>query len=250
LSLVGESLKIIPVVDILNGKVVHAVRGERSEYKPLQSNLTESVDPLAVAGAFKNLGFTDLYIADLDSIIDCSTNFQFLKQITEETGLKLIVDGGVTDLERAQKLLDSGVAKLVIGTETLASKTFVADAVKRFGSERVTVSLDLKGEEVLTKLLFDGCKKPLCLLSEFKKMGISNVIVLDLVRVGSSEGVNVDFIREALELGIIEVYVGGGVRDLEDLVELKDLGVSGVLLATALHSGKIGVKALRQAKLL
>jgi phosphoribosylformimino-5-aminoimidazole carboxamide ribotide isomerase len=245
-----ESLKIIPVIDILNAKVVHAVRGKRSEYKPLQSILTASVEPLTVARALKNLGFTDLYIADLDAIIECSTDFQVLKQTIEETGLKLIVDAGVTDLERAQKLLESGVTKLVIGTETLTSKAFVADAVKRFGSERVTVSLDLKGEEVLTKLLFIDSKKPLSLLSEFKDMGISNVIVLDLARVGSGEGVNVDFIREALALGSIEVYVGGGVRDLKDLVELKDLGVSGVLLATALHSGKIGVEALRQAKLL
>jgi phosphoribosylformimino-5-aminoimidazole carboxamide ribotide isomerase len=81
-------------------------------------------------------------------------------------------------------------------------------------------------------------------------MGVSGVIVLDLARVGSGEGVNVDFLKKVLEDISIDVYVGGGVRDIKDLVELKNLGVSGVLVATALHSGKISMDALKQAMLL
>jgi HisA/HisF family protein len=242
-------LKVIPVIDILNGKVVHAVRGRRSEYKSLQSILAESVEPLEVAKAFKTLGFTDLYVADLDAIIDCSMNFQALKQMADETGLKLIVDAGVTDAERAEKLLESGVSKVVIGTETLQRKAFVAQAVKLFGADHVIVSLDLKGDKVLVKLGFDGCLNPICLLKEFKEMGILDVIVLDLVRVGSGEGVNVDFLKKVLEIGALNVYVGGGVRDVKDLLELKHLGISGVLVATALHSGEIAVEELKQAEL-
>ena len=100
-------------------------------------------------------------------------NFQVFKRIAEETGLKLMVDAGVADLETAEKLLDSGVSKVVIGTETLQSKSFVGEAVRVFGSERVIVSLDLKGDKVLVKLGFDGCKNPMCLLREFKEMGVS-----------------------------------------------------------------------------
>ena len=70
-----------------------------------------------------------------------------------------MVDAGVTSIERAQKLLDSGVSKLIIGTETLQSKNFVAQAVEIFGSDRVVVSLDLKGDKILVKLGFDGCNK-------------------------------------------------------------------------------------------
>ena len=73
-------MKVIPVIDVLNGIVVHAVRGIRKEYQPLQSVLTKSVEPLEVAMAFKNIGFSDLYVADLDAIIDCSTNFNTLKK--------------------------------------------------------------------------------------------------------------------------------------------------------------------------
>jgi phosphoribosylformimino-5-aminoimidazole carboxamide ribotide isomerase len=110
--------------------------------------------------------------------------------------------------------------------------------------------LDFKGDKVLVKLGFDGCKEPMCLLREFKEMGVSGAIVLDLARVGSGEGVNVDFLKEVFEQVAIDVFVGGGVWDIEDLVELKNLGVSGVLVATALHSGKISIEELKKARLL
>ncbi len=157
-------MKVIPVIDVLNEIVVHAVRGIRKEYQPLQSVLTKSVEPLEVAMTFKNIGFSDLYLADLDAIIDCSTNFSTLKKISDETDIKLMVDAGVTSIERAQKLLDSGVSKLIIGTETLQKNSFVSDAVSLFGTERVVVSLDLKGNKILVKLGFDGCSDPICLL--------------------------------------------------------------------------------------
>ena len=238
-------MKAIPVIDILNGVVVHAVRGKRIEYKPLQSNLSNSVDPIEVAKDFKKLGFSELYIADLDAIIDCSADFQVFQRITDVTGLNLMVDAGVTSMERAEKLLKSGVSKLVIGTETLQNKSFVGEAVKAFGSDRVIVSLDLRGDKVLVKLGFNGCADPMCLLSEFKVMGVSQVIVLDLARVGSGEGVNMAFMKKVLAEVPLNLYVGGGVRDISDLIELRDTGISGALVATSLHSGKISIGQLK-----
>ncbi len=238
-------MKIIPVIDILNGKVVHAVKGQRHNYQPIKSVLFKSTEPLEVAKRFKALDFNELYVADLDAIIDCSMNFQTLKNIAEETGLKLMVDAGITSIPRAKKLLDAGISKLIIGTETLRSKKFVEQAVEIFGSDRVVVSLDLKGEKVLVKLGFDGCLSPICLLQDFKRMSVSQVIVLDLARVGSGEGVNLGFLKKVIGEIEVDVYVGGGVRDINDLVELKDLGVSGALVATALHKCKISITELK-----
>jgi phosphoribosylformimino-5-aminoimidazole carboxamide ribotide isomerase len=239
-------LKIIPVIDILNGQVVHAVRGKRKEYQPLQSILTESTAPLEVAQAFKTLGFNELYIADLDAIIDCSSCFQPLKNIAQQTGLNLWVDAGITNVERAQNLLSNGVSKLIVGTETLQTTRFVGEAVKIFGGDQLLVSLDLKGDKLLVKLGFDGCQNPICLLNDFKAMGISEVIVLDLERVGSGEGVNVDFLKKVIAEVGVDVYVGGGVRDINDLIQLRTVGVSGALIATALHNGKISVADLKK----
>jgi len=239
-------LKIIPVIDILNRKVVHAVKGQRHNYQPLESILFKSTEPLEVAKGFKALGFSELYVADLDAIIDCSTDFGFFKHIVEETGLSLMVDSGVTSIDRAKKLFESGVSKLIIGTETLQNKNFVAQAVEFFGGSRVVVSLDLKGDKILVKLGFDGCLSPVCLLQDFEQMGISQVIVLDLARVGSGEGVNTDFLKKVIAEVGVDVFVGGGVRDINDLVELRNLGVSGALIATTLHTGKITIAQLKQ----
>jgi len=230
----------------LDKKVVHAIKGQRHNYQPLESVLFKSTDPLETAKGFKSLGFTELYVANLDAIIDCSTDFGFFKDIAEETGLRLMVDAGVTSIHRAQKLFENNVSKLIIGTETLQRKKFVAQAVEIFGSKRVVVSLDLKGDKILVKLGFDGCLNPVCLLKDFKDMGVSQIIVLDLARVGSGEGVNLDFLKKVIAEVGVEVYVGGGVRDINDLIELKELGVSGALIATALHSGKISISQLRQ----
>src|SRR5665647_1179934 len=145
-SLWLKNLKVIPVIDVLNGIVVHAVRGIRKEYQPLQSVLTKCVEPLEVAMVLKNLGFSDLYVADLDAIIDCSTNFTTLRRITDEIDIKTMVDAGVTN----------------IGTATFESKNFVAQAVDIFGIERVVVSLDLKEEKILVKVGFEGCTDPIC----------------------------------------------------------------------------------------
>ncbi len=246
----AKKLKVIPVIDILGGKVVHAVRGKRNEYQHIKSILCDSSDPLEVAKTFKTLGFSELYIADLDAIIDCSEDFQVFKRIAYYTGIKMMVDAGITSTERANSLLGCGVSSLVIGTETLSTKSFVSDAVNTFGSNRVVISLDLLGGKVLAKPKFDGCRNPLDLLGEFRDMGVLQVIVLDLTRVGSGEGVNIDFLKRTLENPKMDIYVGGGIRNIVDLAELRNLGVQGVLVATGLHTGKISIEELQREGLL
>ena len=243
-------MKVIPVIDVLNGIVVHAVRGRRKEYQPLKSVLCNFVDPVEVAKTFSTLGFSELYLADLDAITGKQANYAVYKRIAGETGLKLMVDAGITDIKTAEKVLESAVSKIIVGTESLQSKNFVEEAVRILGADKIIVSLDLMCDKVMVKLGFDGCNDALGLLRDFKKMGVSKFIVLDLARVGSGEGVNVEFLKKTMENVRADVYVGGGVRDIADLVELKNLGVSGVLVATALHSGKISISDLKQAGLL
>jgi phosphoribosylformimino-5-aminoimidazole carboxamide ribotide isomerase len=244
-------LKVIPVIDVLNGVVVHAVKGKRKEYKPVKSVLTRSVEPVEVAQTFKALGFSELYLADLDAIMGKQQpSICLYKSIAEATGLKLMVDAGITDLSLTEKILNNKVTKIIIGTETLKSKNFVQQAIQQFGAERIIISLDLMEGKVLAKSDFDGTTDALGLLSEFKAMGVLEFVVLDLSRVGSGEGVNVEFLKLVLKNMRSGVHVGGGVRNLDDLELLKKIGVSGVLLATALHSAKIAIGDLKKANLL
>jgi len=250
-------LKVIPVIDILNGVAVHAIRGMRSEYQPLQSSLVCSTDPIRVADAFKTVGFSTLYLADLDAILmgsfgfdlySCIGSFGFdLYSCIGSFGLSLMVDAGVSSFEGVEGLFRQGVSKVIIGTETLLTKGFVAEAVERFGGDRIVVSLDLKNGSILGKLGVDRSIDPLQLLGEFEAMGVLEVIVLDLARVGSQEGVDTNFLTRVIDQTGLSVYVGGGVRGISDLVELNALGVEGALVATALHTDRISVEDLRQS---
>jgi phosphoribosylformimino-5-aminoimidazole carboxamide ribotide isomerase len=90
---------------------------------------------------------------------------------------------------------------------------------------------------------------PIDVLCEFQRMGLTQAILLDLTRVGSEEGVDSAFLHEVLKSVNLKVFVGGGVRNMDDLLKLNDMGVFGVLLATALHSGKITVEDMERAGL-
>jgi phosphoribosylformimino-5-aminoimidazole carboxamide ribotide isomerase len=243
-------MKVIPVIDVLDGVVVHAVRGRRKEYQPVTSVLCSSVDPLEIASVFRESGFDELYLADLDAIAGKDENVTLYKLIAEKTGLELMVDAGVANIEKAERVLESHVSKVVVGTETLRSMDFVLAAVEAFGSDRVIVSLDLMGDKVLSRFPMDRVSEPIALLREFEKIGVKNVIVLDLARVGSGEGINSQILEASLSQLKVTLFVGGGVRDMKDLLELQKLGVSGVLVATALHYGKISVEDLRRSGLM
>ncbi len=249
LKIEEDKLKIIPVLDILEGVAVHAIRGRRKEYKHLRSTLVSSADPLEVACAFKNLGFNELYVADLDAISGKKPSMTVVKRIADETGLRLMVDAGVADLPTAEELLTNHVSKVIIGTETLPTIRFVGKAIESFAKDRVVVSLDLKDGQVLSKPELGKFRNPADILRVLQEMGLEQVIILDLSRVGSDEGVNMPLLKEILSKFKLKVFVGGGVRDLKDLLELKKMGVFGVLLATALHSGRIRLEEARGAGL-
>jgi phosphoribosylformimino-5-aminoimidazole carboxamide ribotide isomerase len=240
-------LKIIPVIDVKNGIVVHAIRGERRRYGPLRSVLCSSVDPVEMALTFESLGFDSLYLADLDSILGKPINFALYQRIKTKTNLDFMVDAGVTEVAKAEKLLNAGVSKIVIGTETLRGLDFVNQAVKFFGENRVVVSIDLKKGEVMSVSEDIRSMNAIRIAQTLEEIGVSQIILLDLDRVGTGRGANVKVLKEVLKKTEARVLIGGGIRGLQELEELRKLGVSGALVASALHNGKLKVGELKSA---
>jgi len=243
-------LRIIPVIDILDGIVVHAVKGQRSKYQPLKSQICNSTDPLKVALAFREFDFKSLYIADLNAIMRKGNNSAAIKEIATRTGLELMVDSGTNRLQQIQELIDNKISKVIIGTETLLTINFVKEAISSFGTDKLVLSLDLKNGKVLGKFENANSLDSIMLAKKLEELQVSEVIVLDLARVGSQEGVDFDLLKDMRENLKLKLLVGGGVRDMDDLLKLKNIAINGVLLATSLHAGLITIETLRSTGLL
>ena len=240
-------MKIIPVIDVLNGIAVHGIRGERKRYQPLKSLLCKSADPIEIASAFESLGFSSLYLADLDAILGKTANFSVYRQIMTETSIDLMVDAGVADIAKAREVMDTGVSKIVVGSETLRSLGFVSQAVSAFGEDKIVVSIDQKGGKVLSASDSIALMDAVSFAQKLASLGVRQIILLDLDRVGTEHGINRTVLRTLLEQTRGEVLVGGGIRSLQELEQLRTLEVSGALVATVLHNGKVTVDELKAA---
>jgi phosphoribosylformimino-5-aminoimidazole carboxamide ribotide isomerase len=236
-------MRLIPVIDLLGGQAVHAVKGARGHYRPVKSVLCDTPDPLAVAKAFRDrLGLHEIYIADLDAIQGGSpiSHREAIAALARRERMRIILDAGVSDVENACAWLDLGVRKVVIGAETLRTWSTLRDLPSRIDRDHLVFSLDLRGGTVLSQCPALASMSPMQVLGNLQSAGWREVILLDLGRVGSGEGLDRALAGSARtafpDLGLI---VGGGVADPTELIELKSLGVAGVLVATALHRGII-----------
>ena len=243
-------MKIIPVIDILNGIAVHGVRGERKQYQSLKSVLCNSVNPLDIALTFDSLGFSSLYLADLDAILGKLVNYDIYRYIMSQTSLDLMVDAGIADITKATEVLATNASKIVIGSETLNSLDFVEQAVRTFGEERVVVSIDRKNGNLLGASEDIASMDSVTFAQKLASLGVSQIILLDLDRVGTEHGTSRSVLKTILEKTELDVLVGGGIKSLQELEELRNIKVSGALVATVLHNGKLTVDELKAANFL
>ncbi len=216
-------MEIIPVIDILKGIAVHAVKGERENYKPLKSIYSTTPDPLEIA---RNLPYDRIYIADLDAIMEGKPNIELIKKISQEK--KVILDPGIRTVEDLKLYKDISISP-VLGTETLESIETLRKALETF--EEVFLSIDIKENRVISPFLN---LSPLECFELFYEEGVENFIFLEISKVGTLSSPAYEYL-DKIE-GKAGVFVGGGVRK-EDIERLKKKRVSGVLVGTALHRG-------------
>jgi phosphoribosylformimino-5-aminoimidazole carboxamide ribotide isomerase len=234
-------MRIIPVLDLQAGHVVRGVGGRRQEYRPLVSPLCPSSRPLDVARAFRErFGFTELYVADLDALAGASPALDTYAGLRAD-GLRLWVDAGVREAAAAAALAAAGVERIVVGLETVAGPTVLRETVGRLGAERVVFSLDLKQGVPLGDLSAWQRPDAWSIAEQALALGVRHLLVLDLARVGERGGTGTDALCARLAAAYPDVYLtaGGGVRDLADVQRLRRCGVAAVLVATALHDGRI-----------
>lgn len=227
-------MKIVPVLDLKGGIVVHARGGQRAKYAPLRTPLVEGCEPVAVARALCAVCRTgDLYVADLDALRGEPVDESMLAALARVA--EPWVDAGATTPERVAALARAGVARNVVGTESLEPGALTALLLSE-PSPPLVLSVDVREGKLISPDPELAGREAAAAVPLAKTLGVRELLVTDLARVGGGSGPSLGAVAQvAAALPGVAIYAAGGVRDDEDLRLLESAGATGALVATALH---------------
>ncbi|TYO96264.1 1-(5-phosphoribosyl)-5-[(5-phosphoribosylamino)methylideneamino]imidazole-4-carboxamide isomerase [Desulfallas thermosapovorans] len=231
---------IIPAIDLRAGKCVRLVEGK------LDRETIYSNDPAAVARVWQGSGARMLHVVDLDGAFAGSPrNLETIQEILKAVTIPVQVGGGIRDLATVERLLQMGVARVILGTVAIQNPALVAEACKRFGSEHIVVGIDARdGKVAIEGWGLTAEKDALELADEISRMGITRVVFTDISRDGTLKGPNTEAIRNLAMSSKLKVIASGGVSTIQDIValhELAPLGVEGVIVGKALYAGTVSI---------
>ncbi len=235
-----ENPKLVPVFDILGGHVVHAIAGRRSEYRPIVSRWGNPSQPFELITEVISTYLPEqIYLADLNAIIHANFSWDFYAKLTR-LPCPVWLDAGITDPIEILRLLDVGL-NLVLGLESLHAPIDLEKIVTatRHDLSRLRFSLDL--QKGIPKASPNWSSNPLNIVEQVHSLGLKQLIVLDLAAVGLSNGTQTEDLCKRLKkrYSDLDLWVGGGIRSWNDLDQLAESGITGALVATALHDGRI-----------
>ncbi len=245
-------MRLIPVIDLLDNQAVHAVKGRREQYRPVHSVLCSTADPLAIITAFRDqLKLCEIYIADLNAIqyFDRTRHLSLIREMCRIEGTKIILDAGMSSAEDAREWIERGVHQAVIGSETLNATEDLKAIPEAAQCDRLVFSLDFKNGRILSHCKELSEMNPCEVLRQLEMAGWREVILLNLDRVGSRMGADAALLIQARRtVPHFPLLIGGGITSPEELDELNSIGVSGVLLATALHNGDVDARHIAKLR--
>lgn len=239
-------MDVVPVMDLAQGQVVHGKAGLRESYKPVRSRLVNGSEPGQVASALRrHTGTGSLYLADLDAIAGGAVDLPTIAGLARAPGADLWVDAGCASPQIAKELLAAGAARVVVGSETLPGAA-VLDALRAEVAERhLLLSLDLGEGGLLSPSPALAGLDPVRAIHALGAADLPRLLVLTLHRVGTSAGPDLPTLRTVRRaFPDLALVAGGGVRSVDDLTALDNLGVDAVLVATALHQGLVDAAAI------
>ncbi len=242
-----KKFKIIPVIDILNSEVVHAVKGERDKYRPLKSVLVKNAEPVEIITKVKNVTLIhEVYIADLDAILKREPNYSLLAKILKIPDIKVLIDPGIILAKNISDYSDYGLNSLILGLETIENLSVISDCLETMGEHKTIVSIDMYKEVILTNVKEIKNQGPIETIKKIEELGVKTIILLDLYKVGQKIGGIPPLYLKVREQFNGQILVGGGIKDIRDIEMYKHHNFSGVLIGTALHDGTIELEKLRR----
>jgi len=234
-------MKIFPAIDIKDRKCVRLVKGDfdnKTEYKML---------PVEQAGKYKDHGFKDLHIVDLDGALTGKTaNLDVIQEIAHKYDLKIEVGGGVRSIDSIQKYLDSGVEKVILGSAAIKDKNFLKEACEKFPN-KIALGLDAKnGYLSVSGWKENSNQLTLDYLKEVNEYGASRLIYTDINRDGMKQSPNFEETTKVADTSNCPVIISGGVSSIDDIKKAKGLNknIEGIIVGKAIYDGDIKLEEL------
>ena len=233
-------MKIFPAIDIKDKKCVRLVKGDfdnKTEYK---------MSPVDQAGKYKDHGFKNLHIVDLDGALTGETvNLDIIQEIVSKFDFKIEIGGGVRNFESIQKYTDVGVEKVILGSAAIKDKNFLKEACQKF-PDKIALSLDSKnGYLSVSGWKENSNQLTLDFLKEVNDYGASRVIYTDINRDGTKQSPNFDETIKVAETSNCPVIISGGVSSIDDIKKAKNLkNIEGIIVGKAIYDGDIKLEEL------
>jgi phosphoribosylformimino-5-aminoimidazole carboxamide ribotide isomerase len=236
-------MKIIPAIDIIDGKCVRLTQGDYAQKKVYNEN------PLEVAKSFEGAGITHLHLVDLDGAkAGKVTNWNVVESLTSHTTLAIDFGGGIKTRDEIQKLLDLGVRQVNLGSIAVKNRKLVESWLAEFDAEHIILSADVKNELIAINGWQENASIPIDqFIEEYQKCGIRYVTCTDISTDGMLTGPNVALYERLLrDHPGLTLTASGGVGSLEDLRVLSSTKVDGVIVGKAIYEGRISLDQIRE----
>ena len=233
-------MKIFPAIDIKDKKCVRLVKGDfdkKTEYE---------LSPIEQAANYKDHGFKNLHIVDLDGALTGETvNLDIIQDIVGKFNLKVEVGGGIRNYDSIKKYIDAGVEKVILGSAAIKDKNFLKESCEKF-QNRIALGLDAKdGYLSVSGWKENSNKLTLEFLKEVNDYGVSRLIYTDINRDGMKQSPNFDETMKVAEISKCPVIISGGVSSIDDIKKAKSLkNIEGIIVGKAIYDGDIKLEEL------
>ena len=235
-------MKIFPAIDIKDRKCVRLIKGDfknKTEYE---------MSPVEQAEKYKDYGFKNLHIVDLDGALTGETiNLDVIQEIVKKFDLKIEVGGGVRRFESIKKYTDVGVEKVILGSAAIKDKNFLKEACKKFPN-KIALGLDAKdGRLSVSGWKENSNQQTLDFLKDVNEFGVSRIIYTDINKDGMKQGPNFEETFKVANTSNCPVIISGGVSSIDDIKKAKELNnnnIEGIIVGKAIYDGDIKLDEL------
>lgn len=235
-------MRIIPAIDIIDGKCVRLSQGNYDTKKIYNEN------PLEVAKEFEDYGIEYLHLVDLDGAKSKEIiNYKTLELIASKTNLKVDFGGGIKADQDIRIAFECGANQITGGSIAVQNPTLFQEWISQYGSDKIILGADAKDRKIATHGWLETSEVDVIdFIKEYKTKGIDYVICTDIAKDGMLEGTSNELYAEILATSEVKLIASGGVSSIDDLIKIKELGCEGAILGKAIYEGRIQLKDLKQ----